>query len=90
MSADDDGGPAFLMSLRDYFAIHSIQPGAGEICAAADVTVENGLVFNRGASVPLGTFDHWFSGLPFAERLRLFSVVKYAMADAMLEASKQP
>ncbi len=74
-----DGG----MSLRDYLAAHSVQPGAGEIAAVAGLTYRLGGVWSD-PSTRIAGFEEWFNGLPLDERLRLFACVKYAMADAMV------
>jgi hypothetical protein len=97
MSADTSG-PAFPcrddaltyagMTLRDYFAAHSVQPGCGEIASLAGLAYRMGRVW-RDDSTSLGSFDDWFNGLPLAERLDLFARVKYAMAAAMLRAREQ-
>lgn len=96
-----DGGPAFPfleldgagapyqqnpgMTLRDYFATHSVQPGCGEIASVAGLTYRVGGIWSD-AETRLGSFDEWFNALPLNERLYLFARVKYAMADAMLRA----
>lgn len=102
MSARNDGGPAFPdparaggncmgvgMTLRDYFATHSVQPGCGEVASMAGLVYRAGLVW-ADKDTSLGNFDSWFNALPLDERLSLFSRVKYAMADAMLAARSQP
>jgi hypothetical protein len=92
----NNGGPAFPcdewqmkewsgMTLRDYFAIHSVQPGVAEIVATA------GLVYSKFAvwsdpETRIGTFEEWFFSLPLERRYELYSTVKYEMADAMLAA----
>jgi hypothetical protein len=100
VSARCDGGPAFPvvdhmgdgdegMTLRDYFATHSVQPGCGEVATMAGLVWRGGLVW-ADKDTSLGNFDTWFNALPLHERLSLFSRVKYAMADAMLAARSQP
>lgn len=102
---DIDGGPAFPtdgehqsglntwhhegMSLRDYFAVHSVHPGAGEVAAIAGLTYRLGAVWSD-ADTRIGSFEDWFSRLPLTERLELFSSAKYAMADAMLIVRGRP
>lgn len=97
----DYGGPAFPtdneaqtgnntwhyagMTLRDYFAIHSVQPGCGEIASMAGLYYSQGAVWSN-SETRVDSFDVWFCGLPLIERLDLFARVKYAMADAMLKA----
>jgi hypothetical protein len=76
------------MTLLDYFAAHSVQPGCGEIASLAGLAYRMGRVW-RDDSTSLGSFDDWFNGLPLAERLDLFARVKYAMAAAMLRAREQ-
>jgi hypothetical protein len=97
MSTKDTGGPAFPamhfdladnehgMTLRDYFAIHSVQPGCGELASMAGYTYSSGAVWS-GPDTRIARFDDWFGAMPLPERLELFARVKYAMADAMLKA----
>jgi hypothetical protein len=76
------------MTLRDYFAAHSVQPGCGEIATVAGLRYSGGAVWSDEVT-RVGSFDDWFNGLPLSKRLDLFSRVKFAMADAMLKARKQ-
>lgn len=72
------------MSLRDYAAIHSTQPGCSEIVAMAGLKWSASRVWlseNTGIS-----FDQWWESMPLAERLDLCAKVRYAQADAMLAA----
>lgn len=101
MNDKDNGGPAFPtenerqtghstwhyegMTLRDYFAIHSVQPGTGELASLAGLIYRNGAVWKDEQTRVAGA-EEWFNALPLSERLALFSRVKYAMADAMLKA----
>lgn len=99
MSNTNTGGPAFPtlqdeglefhraegMTLRDYFAIHSVHPGMGELASMAGLAYRNGGIWKDEKTRVAGA-DEWFSELPLSERLDLFSRVKYAMADAMLKA----
>lgn len=91
-----NGGPAFPvqdastwqahgMTLRDYFAVHSVQPGMGELASLAGLVYRNGAVWKDEQTRVAGA-DEWFNTLPLSERLELFSRVKYAMADALLKA----
>lgn len=75
------------MSLRDYFAAHCDQPGQQEIAAAAGVVLQEtcGLPFADAERQKLQTFAQWYAGLPVSERFRLYAVVRYQMADAMLK-----
>jgi hypothetical protein len=97
-SPEDTGGPAFPpthdpathpsgMTLRDYFAAHSVQPGCGEIATVAGLRYSAGAVWSDEVT-RVGSFDDWFNGLPLSRRLDLFARVKFAMADAMLKARK--
>ena len=94
----ETGGPAFPtqefvdglghsydygMTLRDYAAIHTEQPGMAEICSEAGVYYLNGAVWSDEAT-NLGTFDKWWMGLPQEKRFELNAVVRYKIADAML------
>ena len=76
------------MTLRDYFAIHSVQPGCGELATMAGLYYSQGAVWSN-SETRVDNFDAWFCGLPLTERLDLFARVKYAMADAMLEARQK-
>jgi hypothetical protein len=73
------------MTLRDYFAVHSVQPGQGEIAAMAGVVYANGAIWSD-SQTRIGSFEDWFNSMPIGERLDLFSRVKFAMADAMMKA----
>ena len=75
------------MSLRDYAAIHSTQPGCSEIIAMAGLTWSASRVWlseDTGIS-----FDQWWETMPLAARLDLCAKVRYAQADAMLRARRQ-
>lgn len=97
MSNTNTGGPAFPigidafaedkegMTLRDYFAVHSVQPGMGELASLAGLAYRNGAIW-KDEQTRVASADEWFNTLPLSERLELFSRVKYAMADAMLKA----
>lgn len=97
-----DGGPAFPcewdyigsnrsaangMTLRDYFAVHSTQPGCSEICALKGLRHQLGAVW-QDADTRIASFDYWWEDLPLDERLLLSARVRYAQADAMLKARK--
>ena len=81
----NDGGPAFPhdgqhnytggMTLRDYMAIHSSQPGVAEILTAAGLGEMSGT-----------DFYSWWARLTNEERFALTSKVRYQQADAMLKA----
>lgn len=73
------------MTLRDYFATHSVQPGMGELASLAGLVYRQGAVW-KDEQTRVAGFDEWFNTLPLSERLELFSRAKYAMADAMLKA----
>ena len=92
-----DGGPVYPnthgmspqkgMSLRDYFAIHSDQPGETEIMTAAGVSVaeDRHLVTEAGNTVGR-SFSDWWHKLSNETRFMLSSKVRYQQADAMLKA----
>lgn len=100
MSAQDTGGWAFPchgsmgevawegMTLRDYAAIHSTQPGISEIVAMAGLRWADRRVW-ASETDSLGSFDHWWETLSLGRRLELSAQVRYAQADAMLKA-RQP
>lgn len=73
------------MTLRDYFAIHSVQPGIGELASMAGLFYRNGSIW-KDEQVRVSGGEEWFNALPLSERLELFSRVKYAMADSMLKS----
>lgn len=94
----DDGGLAFPlfeegphssvgMSLRDYFAVHSDQPGIAEIVSMYGLTYSANQVWSDEVT-SLGTFDSWWRSIPNEERFRMSARVRYAMADAMIAARK--
>lgn len=76
------------MTLRDYFAIHSDQPGVAEIVTAANLTYANHKVW-IDEQTSLGSFDEWWQSLPQEERLSLYAKVRFAMADALLTEREQ-
>jgi|DEB19_MinimDraft_3_1074340.scaffolds.fasta_scaffold00018_50 hypothetical protein len=92
------GGPAFPstmtddtlhvpgMTLRDYFAVHSTQPGVSEICSAAGVACDGQCVEVDGQHL---RFDKWWQSLSNTRRFDLCAKVRYAQADAMLAAAKE-
>lgn len=82
-SALNDGLCPGNISLRDYAAIHSTQPGCSEICAMAGLTWSVGKVW-ASPDKSIGTFDQWWESIPLDERLVLCARVRYAQADAML------
>lgn len=95
----EDGGPAFPvsaplyeggmtgMSLRDWFAANSVQPGAEELISHAGLeTNTSGLVLADGS---FKSFSSWWWTLPNAERFRLCSELRYEQADAMLSARQK-
>lgn len=73
------------ISLRDYMAIHSTQPGISEICSVAGVVWSAGKVWRKNdTDNPIGTFEKFLSSMSLEEQLDLCSRVKYAQADSML------
>lgn len=66
------------MTLRDYMAIHSTQPGVAEILTAAGLGEMSGIAFHS-----------WWARLTNEERFALTSKVRYQQADAMLKARRQ-
>jgi len=96
MNTSDTGGPAFPpvhdpathpsgMTLRDYFAIHSTQPGMAEICKAAGVEIDS---MHRVHLSKYGEgmhFDGWWTGMTLEQQCELSAKVRYAQSDAMLK-----
>ncbi len=76
------------MSLRDYMAVHSTQPGVSEIAAVAGVKYFNNRIWSDPQSSK--TFEDWWECMPLEERLVLYAKVRYAQADAMLKVREQP
>ncbi len=75
------------MSLRDYAAIHSTQPGAIEIAKAAGVGLDNARRVFKGKDAKYGqTFDEWWGSLSLERQCELCAIVRYAQADAMIKA----
>lgn len=72
------------MSLRDYMAIHTEQPGVTEICAEAGLVCINGVVWD-GPDKNLGNFSAWWAGLTSHRRYELNAIVRYRVANAMLK-----
>jgi len=93
-----DGGPAFPlavtdgvfiqegMSLRDYFAVHADQPGMTEIVAAAGLRLLKGQIWADDEGPIFPSFNAWWESLDQNARFELSAQVRYAMAEAMLEA----
>jgi hypothetical protein len=101
MSAYDDGGPAFPtpryergdvyslgMTLRDYMATHSTQPGCAEIVQMAGLVWSQSRVW-KTKDGPSIHFDDWWGSLSIEEKFDLSAKVKYAQADSMLKARQQ-
>ncbi len=77
------------MSLRDYFAVHADQPGVSEIVTMAGGETDGfNVKFSRDGTEY--KFNDWWNGLPLADRLDLSARVRFAMADAMIRARKEP
>lgn len=73
------------MSLRDYFAIHSTQPGMAEIAKAAGVGMDKNRRIYTSADATTGIhFDEWWQTLTLARQCELSALVRYAQADAMM------
>ena len=93
----DHGGSAFPveghgtlypdagMSLRDYFAVHSDQPGVLEIASAAGLHCEDNfwIIKPDGEKVK---FNSWYEALPQDQRFALQAKVRFQIADAMIKA----
>lgn len=74
------------MKLRDYFAIHSDQPGRLEIAMVAGVRVQEDAPssFTPPERDALPRFSDWYRTLTQEERYTLQAKVRYEQADAML------
>ena len=77
------------MSLRDWFASQADQPGVSEIVAMAGHTTDGFWVEFADCSEKR-KFNDWWNDVPLSERCLLSARVRYAMADAMLEARSTP
>ena len=74
------------MSLLDYFAIHSTQPGVSEIVAAAGLQCPDNFNVYSYDGVLISTFNKWWATLTNEQRFTLSSKVKYQEASAMIAA----
>jgi hypothetical protein len=98
MSAErDNSGPAFPvekygatgMTLRDYAAIHSTQPGMIELAKAAGVGIDRQhRVYVTADTSAFMHFDDWWLTMTIERQFELCALVRYAQADAMLKARK--
>lgn len=86
-SAHPDG-PFGGMTLLDYFAVHSDQPGVSEVVAMAGHKTDGVRVYIGGSETG-PTFNEWWNHLPLDERFKLTADVRFAMARAMLNARKE-
>jgi hypothetical protein len=78
-------GWATGMSLRDYMAVHSTQPGIAELCKVAGVGFDGYKVYTT-ASDEIGIrFDDWWRAMTLEQMCELSAKVRYAEADAMLK-----
>jgi hypothetical protein len=73
------------ISLRDYAAIHSTQPGCLEICKCAGVGFDGIRVYQTVDDHAGVRFDEWFRTLTIERICELAAMVRYAQADAMLK-----
>jgi hypothetical protein len=73
------------MSLRDYMAIHSTQPGCMEICKCAGIGFDGMRVFLKADDQVGMRFDDWFRSLSLERICELSAMVRYAQADGMLK-----
>ena len=76
------------ITLRDYMAIHSTQPGASEIVEMAGLFYRKNKVCDAHETI-LGTFNEWYESIGLNEALDLCSRVKYAQADSMLRVRSE-
>jgi len=88
---DRDSGQYFTqssggMSLRDYAAIHSTQPGMSEIAKAAGVGFVSCRIYHKADTKHPIPFDEWWSSMTLEQQCLLSARVRYAQADAMLHA----
>lgn len=73
------------MSLRDYFAAHSDQPGQSQIATLLSWRCRgvNGVPYNDPDAL---SFDERWGQLTLSEQADAYSRVRYVIADAMLRA----
>lgn len=97
----ETGGPAFPfqcqgpttapefyygMSLLDYFAVHSTQPGVVEVAKAAGVGIDtNHRVYLTEDAKAGISFNDWWISLTLERQCELSAAVRYAEANAMLK-----
>jgi hypothetical protein len=74
------------MSLRDYAAIHSTQPGIAEICKCAGIGFDGIRVYLTADDSAGQRFDDWWRSLSIERMCELSAMVRYAQADGMLKA----
>lgn len=74
------------MALRDYFAVHSTQPGASEIAKAAGVGMDSNHRIYPTAEATGMLFSDWWNSLTLERQCDLCARVRFAQADAMLRA----
>jgi hypothetical protein len=74
------------MSLRDYMAVHSTQPGIAEICKVAGFGWDGVRVYLQKDAETGIRFDEWWRTLTLERMCDLSARVRYAQADAMLKA----
>ena len=83
-----DGSVRDGMTLLDYFAVHSDQPGVSEIVAMAGHKTDGFRVYIDGSDTG-PTFNEWWNDLPLDKRFKLSADVRFAMARAMLTARQE-
>ena len=74
------------MTLRDYAAIHSTQPGVEELVQYAGFRYDGIFVYLKADDSSGPRFNDWWRGLSLERKCELFAGVRYVMADAMLKA----
>ena len=75
------------LSIREYMAVHSTQPGVSEICAVAGVKCDGHTVYLEMRKY---SFNEWWETLPLTERLDLASKVRVMQADSLIRELEKP
>lgn len=73
------------LTKREYFAVHSDQPGVAEIVTAAGLHCTDNFWVWKDAETKIGSFNDWWMKLTNEERFALSSKVRVQQADALLK-----
>jgi hypothetical protein len=78
------------MTLRDYAAIHSSQPGVIEIVEVAGHKIDpSHRVYIKGEQPEGVSFNTWWISLGLEKQCELSALVRYAQADAMMKVREK-